>query len=142
MFGAQRGPMSRRHLLAAALMAALPFVGAAPARAEEEKKKGGGVHYIQLQALTATIFRADRRRGVLTVEVGLDIPDNGLRGRASQSLPRLRAAYVEFLMGYAVRLPPATVPDADYLASQLQRITDQTLGQGGARLLLGTILVN
>jgi hypothetical protein len=54
----------------------------------------------------------------------------------------LRAAYVEFLMGYAVRLPPATVPDADYLASQLQRITDQTLGQGGARLLLGTILVN
>ena len=112
------------------------------ARAEEEKKKGGGAHYLQLQTLTATIFRADRRRGVLTVEVGLDVPEKALRERASISLPRLRAAYVEFLMGYAVRLPPATVPNADYLALQLQRVTDQTLGGPGARLLLGTILVN
>jgi hypothetical protein len=132
----------RRRLLAAALMLLPSFLTAAPARADEEKKKGGGGTYFQIQTLTATIFRADRRRGVLTVDVGLNIPEKGLRERASASMPRLRAAYVEFLMGYAVRLPPATVPNADYLSNQLQRITDTTLGQPGARLLLGTILVN
>ena len=78
---------------------------------------------------------------MLTVEVGLDVPDTGLRARATASLPRLRAAYVEFLMGYASHLAPATVPNADYLETELQRCTDQALGQGGARLLLGTILV-
>jgi hypothetical protein len=133
----------RRRLLAAALMLLPSFLAAAPARAgEEEKKKGGGGTYFQIQTLTATIFRADRRRGVLTIDVGLNIPEKGLRERASASMPRLRAAYVEFVMGYAVRLPPATVPNADYLSTQLQRITDTTLGQPGAKLLLGTILVN
>jgi hypothetical protein len=132
----------RRQILAAALMFLAPLLAGAPARAEDAKKKGGNGHYLQLQTLTATIFRADHRRGVLTVEVGLDIPDKGLRERASASMPRLRAAYVEFVMGYAVRLPPATVPNADYLEGELQRITDRTLGQPGARLLLGTILVN
>ena len=39
-------------------------------------------------------------------------------------------------------LPAAGVPDADYISRELQRITDVMLGKKGAKLLLGTILVN
>jgi len=43
---------------------------------------------------------------------------------------------------YAAGLPPGAPPNADYLGSSLQRQTDSTLGRPGARLLLGSILVN
>jgi hypothetical protein len=79
---------------------------------------------------------------VLTVEVGLDVPDGALRSRAEASMPRIRAAYVQTVMTYAAGLPPGAPPNADFLARALQRATDQTLGRPGARLLLGAILVN
>jgi hypothetical protein len=134
----------RRHLCA--LLLALP-AAAAPLAAfaapdASEKKKGGGLSYIQFQTLTATVFRGDGRRGVLTVEAGIDVPDAGLRARANLSQPRLRAAYIQFLETYAGGLPPGSPPDADYLASNLQALTNRVLGRAGARLLLGTILIN
>lgn len=106
------------------------------------KKKGGGLSYLQLTPLAATIFRPDGRRGVMTVELGLDIPDNGLHDRAAASQPRLTAAYGQFLRAYASGLPAGAPPDADYLARELQRETDRALGKPGAKLLLGTVLVN
>ena len=38
--------------------------------------------------------------------------------------------------------PPGTIPNADYLAQMLQKETDRVVGQKGAKLLLGTILIN
>jgi hypothetical protein len=136
--------LARRHFFA--LIFALPAV-AAPlasraAQSIEEKKKGGGISYIQFRTLTATIFRADGRRGVLTVEAGVDVPDPALRDRASISQPRLRAAYVQFLETYAGSLTPGAPPDADYVAHSLQQQTNNVLGRPGARLLIGTILIN
>jgi len=121
-----------------------PLAGApSAAHAAEAKKKGGGLSYVQLQPLTVIILRADGRRGVLTVETGVDVPGNGgLRARAEASQPRLRAAYLTALQTYASGLGPAGAPDADYIARLLQRETDQVLGQPGAKLLLGTILAN
>ena len=108
-----------------------------------DKKKGGGLSYIQIDPLTATILRGDGRRGVLTVEVGVDVPGNGaLHARADASQPRLRAAYLQVLQAYASGLGPGVPPDADYIARQLQQETNRVLGQPGARLLLGTILAN
>ena len=132
--------MDRRRLLLNLGLIAIT----APARAEDkgERKKGGGASFLQIQTLTATIIRRDGRRGVMTVETGLDIPDGGLRGRAEASTPRLRAAFAEVVQNYAAGLPPAGVPNADYLARELQRQADMVLGRPGARLLLGTILVN
>jgi hypothetical protein len=92
--------------------------------------------------LTATVFRPDGRRGVLTVEAGVDVPDAALRDRANLSQPRLRAAYVQFLESYAGGLAPGAPPDADYISSQLQNQTNLVLGRPGARLLLGSILIN
>lgn len=133
--------MDRRLFLLAALTAAAA-PGLAAADDNGVRKKGGGASFIQMDTLTATIVRADGRRGVMTVEVGVDAPDPALHARAVQSAPLLRAAYSEVLRTYATGLPPSTPPDADYLARVLQRQTDLTLGRPGARLLLGTILVN
>jgi hypothetical protein len=131
--------MTRRGLIVA--VSGLALVPAL-ARAAEERKKGGGASFIQLQTLTVTLMRADGRRGVMTVEVGLDVPDAGLHARAAQSTPLLVAAYSEVVRIYAAGLPPGAPPNADYLGNALQRQTDATLGRPGARLLLGAILVN
>lgn len=133
--------MNRRALLVAF---GLTAVAALPAAAEEkgERKKGGGASFIQIQTLTATIIRSDGRRGVMTVESGVDVPDTSLHERAVASIPRLRSAYDEVVRTYASGLPAYALPNADYLSRELQRRTDQVLGRPGARLLLGTILVN
>lgn len=130
--------MDRRLALAAAL-ALLPVAGAASAN---EKKKGGGVSYTLIKSITATILRRDGSRGVITIECGVDIVDDALRNQAQISIPRLRAAFAEFVQTYAGSLPRAAVPDADYLAREMQRLTDKVLGRKGAKFLIGTILVN
>ena len=129
-----------RRLALAALLALTPSVAAASSGGE--KKKGGGLSYIQIQTLTASIIRRNGSRGVMTMEVGVDVPNEQLREKAAASAPRLRAAYAQVLQIYASGLPAATAPDADYLAVKFQRETDRILGKPGAKLLVGTILVN
>src|ERR1700722_331305 len=132
--------MNRRALLPVILaLAAAPALVHAE---EERKKKGGGASYIQLDTLVATTTRLDGRRGVLTVEVGIDVADGALYARAAQSTPLLHANYAEVVRIYAAGLPPGSLPNADYIARELQRQTDMTLGRPGARLLLGAVLVN
>ncbi|SRR5579883_2800012 len=136
--------MNRRLLLASlfAVAPAAALATAAIAQEKDQRKKGGGPSFIQLDTLTATIVRPDGRRGVMTMEVGVDVPDGSLHARAAQSTPLLRAAYSEVLRTYAAGLPPGALPSADYLSLRLQQVTDQTLGRAGARLLIGNILVN
>jgi len=123
----------------------LPFLlsaSVALAAPQGEKKKGGGDSFIQLPALTTTIFRSDGHRGVLSIDVGLDIADGGLRQRAAASIPLLRDAYTRQLLIYAPSINPGAPPNPDIIETYLQRATDQVLGRPGARLLLGTILEN
>jgi hypothetical protein len=132
-------------IILAALGAMLVLLQAAPAAAssaEGEKKKGGGESFVPVRALTATVMRSNGRRGVLTVECGLDIADNNLRTRAEASLPRLRDAYVRFLLTYGGAVPAGSPPSPEIIGGALQRATDQVLGKPGAKVLLGTILVN
>jgi hypothetical protein len=126
-----------------ALIAALPLLFApALTRAEEPaKRRRGGMSYIPIYTLTANMARADGRRGVFSVEAGLDIHDPGLRARADAMTPVLRDAYASSLFVYAASLRPERVPDLDVLAARLQADTDRVLGRPGARLLLGTCLV-
>lgn len=125
--------------LSAALLAG-PAADAASAAGE--KKKGGGASFIQLPTLTASLMKPNGRRGVLTVEAGLDVQDEALRTRAAQAQPRLRDAYVRFLTTYAAVIPPGGPPNPDAISAALQRSTDQVLGKPGAKLLLGTVMVN
>lgn len=132
--------MDRRNLLSLAALAALP--GAARAAGGGDKKKSGGGSYVPIQTLLGTTIRARGSRGVLSVDCGLDVPDEALRARAEQSVPRLRAAYLQTIQSYAAGLASGALPNADYIGQSLQRQTDAVLGRPGARLLLGAIVVN
>lgn len=135
--------MHRRRLLSlAAALTLTASVAHAAAANDKTKKKGGGDSYIPINTLTGATTKSGGRRGVLTVECGLDVPDGGLRARAEASLPRLRAAYVQTVMTYAAGLPMGAAPNADFLSREMQRETDALLGRPGARILLGAILVN
>jgi hypothetical protein len=132
--------MDRRLFLGLALPALLAPTAVLAQRAE--KKKGGGITYIQFETLTATIMKSDGRRGVFTVDAGVDVPDAALRARVNLVLPRLRAAYLQVLQTYVYSLNPGAPPDPDYLLMSLQRETDRVLGRPGAKLLLGAMQVN
>ena len=135
--------MDRRLATLALLAFALaPEVAIASEGGGEKKKKSGGASYIALDALSATVIRPDGRRGVLMVETGLDIPDQALRDKAEKLLPRIRAAYFQTVQVYAAGLTPGLPPNVDYLSRELQRQTDLALGVRGARLLLGSVMVN
>lgn len=131
--------MDRRLFLALAALAALP--AAARASGGEKKKSGGGA-YVPMQTLLGATLRGGGKRGVLSVDCGLNVPDAALRERAEQSIPRLRAAYVQTIQAYAAGLGAGSLPNADYIGQALQRQTDAILGRPGARVLLGAIVVN
>lgn len=131
--------MRRRELLSA--LALLPFL-AGPVLAGEGKSKTGGVGYIRLPTLTATIVRSDGRRGVLSVEAGVDTPDAKLREKVTLLTPRLRDAFNSTLMVYGNNLRPGDPPDLDHLETLLQADADRVVGRPGARVLLGTTLIN
>ncbi|MFC5388086.1 Tat pathway signal protein [Brevundimonas bullata] len=134
--------MDRRALIGlAALGSAL---AAAEAAMASGKSSGGGAPanaYIPLPTATATILRRDGRRGVMTVEVGVDVADEALRTRADQSRPRLSAAYNEVVRLAGERILPGAPPDVEWLSRALQAATDRVLGKAGAKLLLGTVMV-
>jgi len=136
--------MDRRVFLGLAGLAGLAAAAPAVARASGggEKKKSGGGSYLPIDTLLGTTTRAGGRRGVLTVDCGLDVPDPALFKLAEESAPRLRAAYAQIVQTYAAGLPAGALPNADYIARTLQRETDAVLGRPGARFLLGAIVVN
>jgi len=109
-------------------------------------KTGGGAaapqaSYLQLPTVTANVTRPGGRRGVMTVETGIDTPDAALRVRVAQSAPRLRAAYAAVVQQSANALLPGAPPDVERLVSQLQTATNTVMGRAGARLLIGTVMV-
>ncbi len=127
--------MKRRALLVAPLALA-----ATPALASGG---GGGSSggYVRYPTVTATTMRADGRRGVMTVETGVDAPDAALKLRAEQSQPRMRAVFNILVQREANTLLPGGVPNLERLAAQLQSATNIIMGQRGARLLIGTVMV-
>ena len=112
-------------------------------------KTGGGgggtaaaqASYLRLPTITANVMRPGGRRGVMTVETGIDTPDAALRVRVAQSAPRLRAAYAAVVQQSANVLLPGAPPDVERLVAQLQAATNTVMGRAGARLLIGTVMV-
>ncbi|THD57806.1 hypothetical protein [Phenylobacterium sp.] len=133
--------MRRRDLLAVLALASI-----APARAlaedKNKKKKSGGENYIPIDPITGTTNKGGGRRGVLSVDCGLQIDDPKLREYAEQSMPRLRAAYVQSMQTYAAGLAPGAEPNIDFIVQALQRQTDLVLKRPGAKLLMGAVVVN
>ena len=133
--------MRRRDLIGLIILASFPAAHALAAD-EKAKKKSGGENYIPINPVTGTTNKSGGRRGVLSVDCGLQVDDAKLRAYAEQSLPRLRAAYVQVVQVYAAGLPSGAEPSADYIAQSLQRQTDLILKRPGARLLIGAVVAN
>ncbi len=130
--------MLRRHALLVPLAAmAVPGVAKASPSSGDRPEPS----YTRFPTLTSTVVRSGGRRGVLSVEAGIDVPDEELRHAAATMQPRLRAALSEALREFGAALLPGHAPDADRLVRTLQAATDRTLGRSGARVLLGTVLV-
>lgn len=132
--------MDRRALLTLSLIAA-----AAPSVALATPSEGGGAvsdeTYVTIDGLEASISHGrGRGRGVISVQVGIDVPDAALRERATQAAPRIRAACNQVLRAFGAALLPRRAPDADHLARELQAAVDAALGRQGARLLMGSII--
>ena len=128
--------MKRRALLVAPLALA-----ATPALASGGGGGGSAGGYVRYPTITATTIRSDGRRGVMTVETGVDAPDAALKLRAEQSQPRMRAVFNILVQREANTLLPGGVPNVDRLAAQLQSATNIIMGRRGCHLLLGTVMI-
>jgi len=127
------------------LCLSLPLLGAlaaTAARAEEEKKKGGGKGYTQFPMITVFTQANATHHGTLSVDMGLYTDDARLTAQIKAYMPRLQDAYLSRLQGYANGLSPTSLADPDYVSLQLQQATDRVLGRGGAKVLLGSVLLN
>ncbi|UAL10437.1 hypothetical protein [Caulobacter segnis] len=139
--------MRRHRLLPIALAAALaggplvmPANAFASAHGKEEKK--APPTYFQLDPINAVVLRRDGRRGVMTVDTGIEAKDPVLMARAQASTPRLRAAFAQVLMVYAAGLRGGIAPDMDYVGRELQKACDQVLGKPGAKVLMGSAMLS
>ena len=93
--------------------------------------------YVIIEPLYASILDGARSRGLLLVELGLDVPDAKLREKVTQALPNLRDAYVRSLLTYASTSVRAwRQPNVEDIAKRMQIITDRVMGQSGAQVLM------
>lgn len=127
--------MDRRALFA------LPLALAATPALASEGGGGSTNTYVRYPTITANTFQPDGRRGVMTVETGVDVADEALRTRATQSEPRVRAVFNILVQREAATLLPGQPPNVDRLSRQLQSAMNIILGQRGATLLLGTVMI-
>jgi hypothetical protein len=127
-------------LFAAVLLCAL---SGAEARAADtngpapQHKTTQSESYVVIEPLYASILDGARSRGLLLVELGLDVPDAKLREKVTQSLPTLRDAYVRSLLTYASTSVRAwRQPSVEDIAKRMQIITDRVMGESGAHVLM------
>jgi flagellar basal body-associated protein FliL len=129
------------QLVAAALLC---LFGVSRANAAEGSPPATATHkttqsesYIGIEPLYASILDGSRPRGLLMVEIGLDVPDSALRERVNQTLPALRDAYVRSLLTYAATsVRPWRQPSVEDIANRMQNITNHVIGREGAKVLM------
>lgn len=135
-----------RSLFLATLAA---FLLAAPAYAGDSDSGGGKApkhkvtqspSYLEVDPMYATILDEDKPVGMLMIGIGLDIPDEKLRGEAVHAMPVLRDAYVRNMMNFSTTSVRSwRQPDVAAIADRLQAVTDRALGRKGAKVLLAQI---
>jgi hypothetical protein len=130
-----------QYLIRAAYAALAVFaLGAGSSSASEapaQRKTTQSESYVVLDPMYATILEGSKPRGLLMVELGLDVPDGALRARVSHALPALRDAYVRSLIAYGATAVRAwRQPSVDDIAERMQTITDRLVGGPGAKVLM------
>jgi hypothetical protein len=133
-----RPDLFRAAALALALCAAgAESVQASEAPAPAQRKTTQSESFVALDPMYATILEGSRPRGLLMIELGLDVPDATMRARVSHALPTLRDAYVRSLIAYGATAVRAwRQPSVDDIAERMQSITDRMMGGPGAKVLM------
>ena len=132
----------RQFLTALSFTLATGALAATHSSAEEAKKKGGGVGFTQFPMLTVFTQVSSNRHGTMSVDMGLYASDAKLSSQVKLYQPRLQDAYISKLQAYAADLNARSMVNTDYISGQLQQVTDQILGRTGAKVLLGSVLMN
>lgn len=138
--------MQRRAVLTTLALLALAGPAAAQsgssaAPATRQERLTSAESYLPLPTLSAGVLQRQSTRGVLIVDMGLDIPDQALRRQARLNQPRLRDALRTALATYAsTYYRDRTAPSPAELTRLLQQSVDRTLGAPGARVLLANII--
>ena len=97
----------------------------------------GEPRYVFLEPLVVSVMRDMRVRGLLSLDVGLELSDPDSRPDVEKLMPRLRDRYIQVLTYLASNRIDVTRPvDIDALNSVLQTATDRTLGAETARVLV------
>jgi flagellar basal body-associated protein FliL len=100
------------------------------------------VSWVDVDPFTVSVIQRDGVRGTFMLGFGLDVPDEGLRTKTEAILPRLRNNWLLAINQYASNnLRPKTQADIDGIANRLQRVTDETLGKPGAKVLMNNAIV-
>lgn len=108
-----------------------------PAAASDDIRLGEPRH-IFLEPMVVSVLRDMRVRGLLSVDVGLELSDPDDRDEIEEVLPRLRDRYLTVLSNLASnRIDIRRPVDIDAINGLLQAATDKTLGRGKARVLVG-----
>jgi flagellar basal body-associated protein FliL len=128
---------------------AAPALAAGSAADSGKDKKDGGhkvamsESYLMIEPIYTSIVDGDRPVGLLMVGIGLDVPNAGLRGKVTETMPRLRDAYIRNLMSFTTTSVRAwRQPDVAEIADRLQRVTDRVLQHKGARVLLAQVAIH
>jgi hypothetical protein len=117
--------------------------GAAPqqAPANRQDRLTSAESYLPMPTLSAGILTRYSTRGTIVVDMGLDIPNEELRGHALHNSPRLRDALRTALATYAnIYYREHTAPDPTTLTRLMQQAIDRSLGASGAQVLLVNII--
>lgn len=132
--------MHRRALLISSL--GFLFTASQALASGAPKKKGGGPGFTQFPMMSVFTRGNGHRHGTLSLDMGLYSDDAKMVDRIKLYMPRLKDAYIRRLQAYGAGLSASSLVDADYLSIQLQAATDQVLGRAGAKVLMGSILLN
>ena len=129
------------------LSAILGVVLTQPASAQDTKtpaarKTTQSESYVVIEPFYSTILESERPRGLLLVEMGLDVPDANFRASVTQALPVLRDAYARSLLVYAATaVRPWRQPSVEDIAGRMQAVTDSVMGRSGARVLMAQTVI-
>ncbi len=123
-------------------LTALLVLGTPSAMAAEAEAPETSDQYIKITPLNISIIQESRIRGILQVEINLDVPNETLHERALMLYPRLQDAYMLALRFYATNhLKVSHLPNVEQITHVLQTVTNDVLKQPGARVLLSQVMI-
>ncbi len=115
------------------IVIATPMAGARAAKSEPVDEDA----FMVMAPLQVAIVQSGRPRGVLLVDIGLEIPDSDLRARVRSGLPRLRDHMLRSLSLFAANAVDFNRPvDVVRLAGRLQTVADAYADEKAIKVLL------